>query len=305
MQADGAQRLAVVREPAVRRGARSRRGLTTAALLIPAYGWLLVAIFLPLAAMFAFSFLEAAPFGNRPLDFTFEHYLAFVRRGYLVDVGWTSLALGFWTTAICAVVGLPAALALSRATRGRARQVLFFLVILPFWTNGLVRIFSWTMVLREGGILDRLLQWVLPYEASYAILYSTPAIVIGLVHAYLPYMILTCYLSLVAVDDAIIEAARSLGARAPVIFWKIVLPLAAPGLVSGAILIFVPVIGSFMEPRILGGKVGMTMGTVIEDQFTQSSNWPLGAALSFTMLAVVLVVFAASSGALRSRLATG
>jgi spermidine/putrescine transport system permease protein len=137
-----------------------------------------------------------------------------------------------------------------------------------------------------------------------SLLYSFPAIIIGLVHAYLPYMILTCYLSAAAIEDAYVEAARSLGARTPVVFWKVILPLSLPGLVSGSILIFVPVIGSFMEPRILGGRVGVTMGTVIEDQFVQAFNWPLGAALSFTMLAVVLMIFAASSRLLPGRVGT-
>lgn len=277
-------------------------GWTTAALILPAYGWLLIAVFLPLLTMLAFSFLKTPPFGNRPIVFSIEHYLAFFGRPYLLAVAWRSIALGLWTTAICALIGLPAALALARATRGRARQVLFLLIILPFWTNGLVRIFSWTMVLREGGMLDQLVRGFYSDAPSLALLYSFPAIVIGLVHAYLPYMILTCYLSVAAIDDQVFEAARSLGARAPVIFWKIVLPLATPGLVAGSILIFVPVIGSFMEPRILGGKVGVTMGTVIEDQFTQSFNWPLGSALSFTMLALVLAIFAAFSGTLRHRM---
>lgn len=284
--------------------AAARRGVwTTAALLVPAYGWLLVAVFLPLTAMLAFSFLKATPFGSKPLEFTTQHYGAFAQRPYLFNVAWDSLVMGFWTTAICAIVGLPCALALARATRGRVRQALFLLVILPFWTNGLVRVFSWTMVLREGGLLDQAVHLVLPGVGSAALLYSRSAIVIGLVHAYLPYMILTCYLAVASIDDPIIDAARSLGARAPVVFWTIIMPLAAPGLVSGAILIFVPVIGSFMEPRILGGRVGVTMGTVIEDQFTQAFNWPLGAALSFIMLVVVLAIFAAFSTVLRRRLA--
>ena len=118
-------------------------------------------------------------------------------------------------------------------------------------------------------------------------------------------MILTCYLAVSAVPDEVVDAARSLGARAPVVFAKIILPLSMPGLVSGSILIFVPVIGSFMEPRILGGRAGFTMGTVIEDQFTQSFNWPLGAALSFIMLAIVLAIFAAFSGAFGRVGATG
>ncbi len=256
--------------------------------------------------MLVFSFLKRTPFGSHaPLVFTVANYLAFVDRPYLAGVAWTSLKLGLWTTGICAAVGLPAALALARASQGRVRQVLFLLTILPFWTNGLVRVFSWTMLLREGGLLDDALRLVWPGAGSLSILYSFPAIVIGLVHAYLPYMILTCYLSVVGIEDALVDAARSLGARAPAVFATVILPLALPGLVSGAILIFVPVIGSFMEPRILGGRIGVTMGTVIEDQFTQAFNWPLGAALSFTMLAVVLVVFALFSGVLRARLAAG
>jgi spermidine/putrescine transport system permease protein len=305
MQSEGS--VALAGEPARPAGKRAEPTgsvSATALLLLPAYAWLLIAVFLPLLAMLVFSFLKAPPFGTRPIEFTVQHYLAFFHRPYLIDVAWRSLTLGFWTTAICAVIGLPTAMALAKATRARARQILFFLIILPFWTNGLVRIFSWTMVLREGGMLEMALHQIWPAAPSIALLYSYPAIVIGLVHAYLPYMILTCYLSLLAIDDQIIDAARSLGARAPVIFWKVILPLTAPGLIAGSILIFVPVIGSFMEPRILGGRVGVTMGTVIEDQFTQGFNWPLGSALSFMMLAVVLVIFAAFSGVLRGRLAT-
>jgi spermidine/putrescine transport system permease protein len=274
---------------------RGRQGWATAGLLMPAYGWLTLAVFLPLCAMLFFSVLKTAPVANRPLEVTFDHYLAFVRRPYLFDVAWTSIQLGLWTTGLCAVLGLPAALALARSTYGRSRKVLLLLIILPFWTNGLVRVFSWTMVLREGGILDQAVHLVAPSAPPLTLLYSFPAVIIGLVHAYLPYMVLTCYLALTSVEDAVVEAARSLGARNAVIFWKIILPLSLPGLASGAVLIFVPVIGSFMEPRILGGRIGVTMGTVIEDQFTKAFNWPLGAALSFIMLAVVLVVFGASS----------
>ena len=180
------------------------------------------------------------------------------------------------------------------------------LIVLPFWMNGLVRVFSWTMVLREGGVLDYALHLAAPGPPPLSLLYSFPAIItIGLVHGYLPYMYLTCYLSVLSVEDAYIEAARSLGARTPMIFWKIILPLSLPGLISGAILIFVFVIGSFMEPRILGGRVGVTMGTVIEDQFVQAFNWPLGAALSFTMLAVVLIICRDVAAAVRPVRRTG
>lgn len=287
---------------ALTRPALARRRWAIAALVAPAYGWLTLAVFLPLSAMLFFSFLKAAPFGTRPLQFTIDNYLAFVRRPYLVDVAWTSIQIGLWTTGLSALIGLPAAMALARATKGRSQQVLFLLIVLPFWTNGLVRVFSWTMVLREGGVLDYALHLVAPPAPPFSLLYSFPAIVIGLVHAYLPYMILTCYLSAAAIDEAYIEAARSLGARNPMIFAKVILPLCLPGLISGSILIFVPVIGSFMEPRILGGRVGVTMGTMIEDQFVQAFNWPLGAALSFTMLGVVLLLFGVSSRVLPRRI---
>jgi spermidine/putrescine transport system permease protein len=273
--------------------------VATTALLVPTYGWLTLAVFLPLCAMFGFSFLTATPMGNAPIVFTLKQYRAFIDQPYLFGVSWNSLLMGFWTTFFCAALGFFAALALVRGTEGRVRSTLLILVLLPFWTNGLVRVFSWTMVLREGGFLDYVIHSVWAGAPSVGFLYTRPAIVVGLVHGYLPYMILTCYIALATVDSAILEAATSLGARWWTILLKILLPLAAPGLISGSILIFVPVIGSFMEPRILGGRVGVTMGTVIEDQFTQAFNWPLGSALSFTLLAVVLGIFATFSGVLR------
>jgi spermidine/putrescine transport system permease protein len=273
--------------------------VATTALLVPTYAWLTLAVFLPLCAMFGFSFLTVTPMGTAPIVFTLKQYRAFIDQPYLFGVAWNSLVMGFWTTFFCAALGFFAALALVRGTEGRVRTTLLILVLLPFWTNGLVRVFSWTMVLREGGFLDYVVHSVWPGAPSVGFLYTRPAIVVGLVHGYLPYMILTCYIALATVDSAIIEAATSLGARWWTILLKILLPLAAPGLISGSILIFVPVIGSFMEPRILGGRVGVTMGTVIEDQFTQAFNWPLGSALSFTLLAVVLGIFATFSGVLR------
>lgn len=273
--------------------------VSTTALLLPTYGWLTLAVFLPLLTMLAFSFMSATPMGKTPVEFTLKQYRAFIDQPYLLRIGFNSLMMGFWTTLFCAILGFLAAVALVRATFGKTREALLVLILLPFWTNGLVRVFSWTMVLRENGFLDNLLHMVAPDAGSISILYTRYAVVLGLVHGYLPYMILTCYIALVTIDDAIIEAAASLGARWWTILYKILIPMAAPGLISGAVLIFIPVIGSFMEPRILGGRVGVTMGTVIEDQFTQAFNWPLGASLSFTLLAVVLAIFATFSGILR------
>jgi spermidine/putrescine transport system permease protein len=236
----------------------------------PAYFWLALTIFLPLSAMFYFSFLSDVPFGKRVAVLTLENYAAFFEKEFYRTLMLRSL--------------------LAKSIKGRWREALFLLVILPFWSNALVRIFSWTMVLRGNGVLERLVNWLVPDYGPLSLMFTYPAIVVGLVHSYLPYMILTCYISLEAIDDSLIEAARSLGARRLAVLRRLILPLALPGILAGAILIFVPVIGSFMEPRILGGREGTFIGTIIEDQFTAVFNWPLGAALSFLMLGFVLLI---------------
>ncbi|RFC69401.1 MULTISPECIES: ABC transporter permease [Mesorhizobium] len=268
-------------------------------LLAPAYLWLTVAIFLPLSAMIFFSFMTGLPNTGKPWSFTLQNYAAFFQE----DIYWrlllSSLRLAAEVTFWCLIIGFPAAYALAKLLKGRMREAIFLLIILPFWSNGLVRIFSWAMVLREGGLLDTTLNAILPFKISIDLMYSYPAIVIGLVHSYVPYMVLTCYLTLQAIDDSLIEAARSLGASRWQTLRRIIVPLALPGVIAGAALIFVPVVGSFMEPRILGGRTGTFYGTVIEDQFVAVFNWPLGAALSFILLAVVLVVLALASPVLR------
>jgi spermidine/putrescine transport system permease protein len=279
-----------------------KQRLAVLGLTAPAYLWLTLAVFLPLSAMFYFSFLSEAPFGKREPVFTLAQYGAFLDKDFYRTLTWRSLELGFQVTVLCILIGFPAALALARTIRGRWREAIFLLVVLPFWSNGLVRIFSWTMVLRTDGLLDQALHWLIPAAPALDILFSQPAIVIGLVHSYLPYMILTCYLSLQAIDDSMIEAARSLGATRWTILRRIIVPLSLPGLAAGSILIFVPVIGSFMEPRILGGRDSIFLGTVIEDQFTTVFNWPLGAALSFILLAIVMLILTFSYPLLRSRL---
>ena len=284
----------------MRRAVRQR--LTVRGLTAPAYFWLTLTIFLPLSAMFYFSFLSALPLPGRSVSFTLDNYRTiFTKELYLINAK-RSLLLGFHVTLGCIVIGYPAALALAKYVRGRWREAVFLLIVLPFWSNGLVRTFSWTMVLRKDALLDWFVRLFIPDAPSLDLLFSYPAILIGLIHAYVPYMILTCYVSLQAIDDSLIEAGRSLGAPALTVFRRIILPLSLPGLIAGTILIFVPVIGSFMEPAILGGKDAIMLGPIIERQFTASANWPLGAALSFMLLAIVLAILAAASPFLRPHL---
>lgn len=268
-----------------------RRRLAISGLTAPAYLWLLLTIFLPLSVMFFFSFLEKSPWRSHAMLFTLAQYESYFAKDYLLFLTRRSIYLGLIVTAACIIVGYPAAYLLAKRVKGRWREALLLLIVLPFWSNGLVRVFSWTMVLRADGIIDRGLA-IIPGMPSFNLIYTYTAVVIGLVHSYLPYMILTCYISLQAVDDSLVEAARSLGASPATVLRRIVLPLSVPGLVTGVVLIFIPVVGSFMEARILGGPQGTMLGITIEDQFTQVDNWPFGAALSFILLAIVLVILA-------------
>jgi len=264
---------------------------TLPVLLAPAYLWLAVTVFLPLSAMVYFSFLTDAPIGGREAAWTLSNYAEFFDKAFYRTLMWRSFRLGAEVTLLCFIFGFPCAFVLAKLIKGRWREALFLLVILPFWSNALVRIFSWTMVLRGNGVLERLVHLFFPDAGTLNLLFTYPAVLIGLVHSYLPYMILTCYISIQAIDDELIDAARSMGAGRITVFRRILLPLALPGVLAGSVLTFVPVIGSFMEPRLLGGRNGTFIGTVIEDQFTAVFNWPLGAALSFIMLGFVLIVF--------------
>ncbi len=270
-------------------------------LTAPAFVWLGITVFLPLAVMFYFSFMSRMPMGTAEVTFSLEQYASFFQRDFYRFLTWRSIMLGAQVTFFCVLIGYPAALVLARTVKGRWREAILLLVILPFWSNALIRIFAWTMVLRTDGVIDQVLHLLIPGAPSIGVLYSYPAVVIGLVHSFVPYMILTCYISLQAIDDSLIEAGQSLGGSNLTVFRRIILPLSLPGLLVGVVLIFIPVVGSFMEPRILGGRDGIMLGTVIEDQFTEVFNWPLGAALSFTLLGIVAIILALAYPFLKNR----
>ncbi len=245
--------------------------------------------------MFFFSFLTDAPFGNKEVFFSLENYQAIWDKTFYQLLLFKSFRLGLEVTVLCFLIGFPCALILAKHIKGYWREAIFVLIILPFWSNALVRIFSWTMVLRGNGVIEMSLNWISPGFGDFSLMFTYQAILIGLVHSYLPYMILTCYVSIQSIDDSIIEAARVLGASRIMILMRLIIPLSLPGIAAGSVLIFIPVVGSFMEPRILGGREGTFIGTIIEDQFTSVFNWPLGAALSFLMLFIILIIIMLSN----------
>ena len=268
---------------------------TPLTLTAPTYLWLAFTVFLPLSAMFFFSFLTDAPFGNKEVLFSLENYQAIWDKTFYQLLLFKSFRLGLEVTVLCFLIGFPCALILAKHVKGYWREAIFVLIILPFWSNALVRIFSWTMVLRGNGVIEMTLNWISPGFGDFSLMFTYQAILIGLVHSYLPYMILTCYVSIQSIDDSIIEAARVLGASRIMILMRLIIPLSLPGIAAGSVLIFIPVVGSFMEPRILGGREGTFIGTIIEDQFTRVFNWPLGAALSFLMLFIILIIIMLSN----------
>lgn len=267
--------------------------------LLPAYGWLLLFGFAPLLIMLGFSFLSAVPTGTREVTLTFENYARFFERPIYQRLTINSLVMAFWTTVGCLVFGYPLALALARTVRGRWQGALFLLIIVPFWSNSLVRLYSWVVVLQNDGILDQFFGLFGIQVGS--LLYTYPTIIVGLVHAFLPYMVLTIYVAIDRIDRSLVDAAASLGANSRRIFLRVLLPLSMPGVVSGVILVFIPAVGAFVEPRLLGGPQGQVLGTVIEDLFVESFNWTQGAALSFIMLLIVLVLMALSALVARGR----
>ena len=268
---------------------------TPLTLTAPTYLWLAFTVFLPLSAMFFFSFLTDAPFGNKEVFISLENYQAIWDKTFYQLLLFKSFRLGLEVTVLCFLIGFPCALILAKHVKGYWREAIFVLIILPFWSNALVRIFSWTMVLRGNGVIEMTLNWISPGFGDFSLMFTYQAILIGLVHSYLPYMILTCYVSIQSIDDSIIEAARVLGASRIMILMRLIVPLSLPGIAAGSVLIFIPVVGSFMEPRILGGREGTFIGTIIEDQFTRVFNWPLGSALSFLMLFIILIIIMLSN----------
>jgi spermidine/putrescine transport system permease protein len=266
-------------------------------LFVPAYVWLIAMGFIPLFIMLYFSFLSDVPMGGREVYFTFENYFRYFTKSLYSKLTWDSLLMGFYTTIGCLLLGYPLAFALAKFVKGKWQTVIFLLIIVPFWSNSIVRLYSWVIVLRNNGIIDILLK-AIGISAGNGLLYTFPAVIIGLVHAYLPYMVLTIYISLDRIDNSLIDASSSLGARPWRTFVKVVFPLSLPGVISGIILIFIPAIGSFVEPRLLGGPSSIVLGTVIEDQFVRVFNWPLGAALSFIMLIIVILIMGISARAM-------
>ncbi|MEG3896684.1 MULTISPECIES: ABC transporter permease [unclassified Microcoleus] len=266
---------------------KNRQQTNLLLLLFPATAWLLVFFILPVLIVLLYSFLERGTYGGVTWIFTLSNYQRLFSGLFLGVIG-RSLWLAFLTTAACLLVGYP--LAFFIATRSpRWRNALLLLVIIPFWTNFLVRTYAWIILLRSEGVVNTALQSLQIISEPLNLLFTPLAVAIGLIYGYLPFMVLPLYSSIERFNFVLVEAAQDLGANDIRTFWRVFLPLTTRGIVAGSILVFVPAVGAFITPDILGGSKTVMVGNLIQNQFMKARDWPFGSALSMLLTAIVLI----------------
>jgi spermidine/putrescine transport system permease protein len=257
-------------------------------LISPANIYLFILVVLPLILVTGLSFLSRGTYGQVVFKFNLTNYTRLFDELY-GKVMVFSLGVGVGTTLICLLIGYPLAYFLARAP-AKQRSLLLFLILLPFWTNFIIRIFAWMIILRSGGLLDSLLQWLHITHAPLNLLYTPTAVLIGMVYEFLPFMVLPLYTSLEKIENSLLEAAADLGAPPWKAFIRVTLPLSVPGMIAGTILTFIPAMGMFVVPDILGGAKTILIGNVIRNQFLTARDWPFGAAASMILMIMTMVL---------------
>lgn len=280
--------------------ARSRDVKNRWLLSLPALAIIFVAALGPLLVMVLYSFLEKGDYGDVKFGtFSLEGWTSvFLQRDIFDDtlgiadahlaIFWRSITLSLYTTILTLVLGFPTAYFI--ATRpARSREIWVFLITIPFWTNLLIRTFAMQQVIRNEGILNNVLIWLGVIDTPLQIIYTDTATLLGMTYVYLPLMVLPLYASIEKLDFRLVEAGYDLYANRLQVLWRIVIPLVKPGLIAGSILVFIPSLGAYVIPRVLGGGKNLMLGNLIELQFGAGRNWPLGAAMSITLMALVMI----------------
>ena len=288
------ERVARAQAVARKRWLRTRWGLSAPALVI-------IGLFgiLPLMIMVIYSFLEAGEYGGVVWNFSTDAYVSFLFQRDIFDgtlafspdyliIYLRSIILAFATTVICLVLGFPTAYFM--ATRPPARRQLWvFLITIPFWSNLLVRTLAVMLIIRDEGIVNDVLLWLGVIDKPIVMLFTNFAVMLGLLYSFLPFMVLPLYASLEKMDFRLVEAGFDLYATRGKVLRRIIIPLAKPGIVAGCLLVFIPAIGAYVTPLILGGGKHLMIGALIALQFGSSRNWPLGSAQALILMAGVLI----------------
>ncbi len=255
--------------------------------LLPARLWMALLVAAPLAIVLAYSLLSRGVYGGVGGPWTLESYARLFDPLYL-GILLRSFAMALAATALCLVFAFPAALFISRAERHK--NLYLQLVMLPFWTSFLVRTYAWMFLLRDTGLVNTALQGLGIIHDPLPLLYNNGAVLLGLVYGYLPFMVLPIYATLERLDPALTEAAADLGARPLATLLRIVVPLSRPGIAAGCVLVFIPCLGAYLTPDLLGGGRTVLVGNLVQNQFTTARDWPFGAAVSMVLMALVAML---------------
>jgi spermidine/putrescine transport system permease protein len=276
-----------------------RRRLGSAALVSPALLWWAGLLVLPVGLVLAYSFFQRGIYGGVVYDWTLDNYRRAFDSLYL-DVLWFSLRVAVEATVVSLLIGYPVALFI--ATRpARWRTVLLVLVILPFWTSLLIRTYAWIVLLNDQGLVNRVLRGTGLVDQPVRMLYNEFAIVLGMVSTYLPLMVLPIYAALERLGPELGEAAADLGANAWRRLVTVMVPLTLPGIAAGCIFVFVPSLGNFIIPDLLGGGRRQMVGTLVQGQFLEARDWPFGATLAVSLIAMLLALVVLQAWLARGR----
>lgn len=258
------------------------------ALLAPMYVFTILFVGLPILYMFLLSFLSRAEVWGVDFDFTLENYKRILEPLYLNTFA-DSFKLAVITTILVFLLGYPYGYIMARMNAVWKKRMML-LIMIPFWTSALIRLYGWIIVFRSNGVMDKLLMGLGITEKPLKLLYSYPAVVVGMIYALLPFMILSVYSSAEKLDYSLVEAAKDLGASPWTAFWTISFKLTLPGVLSGVVLTFVPSMGLFYIADILGGNKIVLVGSVIQEQMTKGRNQPFAAALSAILLILTMII---------------
>ncbi|HWA28804.1 MAG TPA: ABC transporter permease [Lacunisphaera sp.] len=267
----------------------SRPGWKAWALLAPMVLWLLLFVVVPGLILFVYSFCERDEVGGVIYRFTLENYRRAFQPTYL-NIFARSVGYAALTTVLCVIIGYPVAYYIGRAAES-VRNRLLLLVMVPFWTSFLIRTYAWITILKQEGLLNGFVQALNLNLEPFNLLYTPTAVIIGLVYAYLPFMILPIYGSAEKLDNSLIEAAHDLGAGPLRAFSAVIVPLTMPGIAAGTLLVFVPAIGMFAITDLMGGAKVPMIGNVIQNQFLQARDWPFGAALGVIFMLMFALTY--------------
>jgi spermidine/putrescine transport system permease protein len=243
--------------------------------------------YLPLAIIFSYSFLTRGAYGGASRPPTIEAYARVFDPLYL-HILLRSIWIAAASTAICLVAAWPLAFYIARFAR--SKTLLINLVTLPFWTSFLIRTYAWMFLLRDTGLINVVLERLGIISKPLPLLFNDGAVILGLVYGYLPFMVLPIYATLEKLDPALLDAAEDLGATPWAAAWRVAVPLSKPGIVAGSVLVFIPCLGAYLTPDLMGGGKTVMLGNLVQNQFTAARDWPFGAAISLVFMAGVFIV---------------